>query len=316
MLFSSARLDAATNVQFPSGAQPELYRVELAGGMPVQVLSTPALFAVWDRAGERLAYSDQKGYEMEWRKHDVSSFARDVWVWDRGRDEHRRLTAFGADDRQPVWAPDQSSLYYLSERSGSFNVWRLELAAPERPTQVTRHAIHPVRFLSVSAAGDLCYAWDGEIWVRPAGAGESRKLAVTAAVDRRELLVAPFDAAGEITEFELSPDGKELAFVARGEVFVASVEHGATRRITDTPGQERSVSFSPDGKSLLYAAERGASWDVYRTDRTDPAEPAFFNATALTERAVVATAAEEFQPRFSPDGKEVAYLEERTTLGS
>ena len=314
VLFSSARLDGVANAQFPSPAQPELYRVELAGGAPTQVLTTPAIYAGWDRAGERLAYSDQKGYEMEWRKHDDSSFARDVWLFERATNAHRRLTDLGWDDRQPVWAPDQRSLYYLSERSGSFNVWRLDLADPARAVQVTSHTVHPVRFLSASSAGDLCYTWDGEIWVRPAGAAESRKLAVTAAVARRDLAAAPLDVSGEITEFALSPKGEELAFVARGEVFVASVEHGQTRRITDTPGQERSVSFSPDGKSLLYAAERGGSWDVYRTDRTDPEEPAFFNATALVERAVVATPAEEFQPRFSPDGKEVAYLEERTEL--
>jgi Tol biopolymer transport system component/C-terminal processing protease CtpA/Prc len=314
VLFSSARLDSATNVQFPTGAQPELYQVALTGGMPVQLLSTPALYAAWDKAGERLAYSDVKGYEMEWRKHDNSSFARDVWLFEKKTGKHTRLTAFGFDDRQPVWSPDQKSLFYLSEKSGSFNVWKLDLADPTRPLQVTTHKTHPVRFLSVSAAGDLCYTWDGEIWVRPAGATESRKLSVTAAADRRDLAVAPVDAASEVSEFELSPNGKEVAFVARGEVFVASVEHGTTRRVTDTPGQERSVSFSPDGKSLLYAGERDGSWNVYRTDRTDPEESAFFNATALKESAVVATPAEEFQPSFSPDGKEVAYLEERTTL--
>jgi len=314
VLFGSARLDAATNVQFPTGAQPELYQVSLAGGMPAQLLSTPALYAVWDRAGERLAYSDVKGYEMEWRKHDNSSFARDVWLFEKKSGKHTRLTGFGYDDRQPVWAPDQRSLYYLSEKGGSFNVWKLDLADPTHPVQVTTHKVHPVRFLSASAAGDLCYTWDGEIWVRPAGANESRKLSVTAAADRRDLAVAPVDVASDVNEFELSPNGKEVAFVARGEVFVASVEHGTTRRITDTPGQERSVSFSPDGKSLLYAGERDGSWNVYRTDRIDPEESAFYNATALKESAVVATGAEEFQPAFSPDGKEVAYLEERTTL--
>jgi Tol biopolymer transport system component/C-terminal processing protease CtpA/Prc len=314
VLFSSARLDAVKNVQFPTGAQPELYQVSLAGGMPAQLLSTPALYAVWDRAAERLAYSDVKGYEMEWRKHDNSSFARDVWVFEKKSGKHTRLTAFGFDDRQPVWSPDQKSLYYLSEKSGTFNVWKLDLADPGKPVQVTTHKTHPVRFLSASSAGDLCYTWDGEIWVRPAGANESRKLSVTAAADRRDLEVAPVDVASDANELELSPNGKEVAFVARGEVFVASVEHGTTRRITDTPGQERSVSFSPDGKSLLYAGERDGSWNVYRTDRTDPEETAFFNATALKESAVVATPAEEFQPAFSPDGKEVAYLEERTTL--
>ncbi len=314
VLFSGSRLDGAKSAQFPTGAQPELYSVAVAGGQPRQLLTTPALYAAWDRAGERLAYSDQKGYEMEWRKHDNSSFARDVWLWDAASHQHRRLTAAGVDDRQPVWGPDQRSLYYLSEKSGSFNVWKLDLADPEHPQQVTTHALHPVRFLSTSDAGDLCYAWDGELWLRPAGAADSRKLTVSVAVDRRDNLTAPLDVSGEIGEFALSPDGKEVAFVARGEVFVASVEHGTTRRITNTPEQERSVSFAPDGKSLLYAGERGGSWNLYRTDRTDEKEAAFFNATALKESAVLATPAEEFQPRFSPDGQEVAYLEERTTL--
>ena len=44
------------------------------------------------------------------------------------------------------------------------------------------HTVHPVRFLSVSHQGHLCYAWDGEIWVRPAGATGSRKLAVSVAL--------------------------------------------------------------------------------------------------------------------------------------
>lgn len=314
VLFSAAILDAASNVQFPTPAQPELYRVAIAGGMPVQVLTTPALYAAYDRAGRRLAYSDLKGYEMEWRKHDTSSFARDVWIWDVKTNTHTRLTDFGFDDRQPVWSPDERSLFYLSERGGSFNVWRLDVADPKSPVQVTTHATHPVRFLSASRTGDLCYAWDGEIYLRPAGAAQSRKLDVMVATDSRGTEVESIDVTGEITEFAPRPDGKEIAFVARGEVFVASTEYGDTRRITDTPEQERSVSFSPDGKSLLYASERDGSWNVYRMDRTDPDEPAFFNATAFKESAVVATPAEEFQPAFSPDGKEVAYLEERTTL--
>ena len=314
VLFSASRLDSATNVQFPTPSQPELYRVALTGGMPVQVLSTPAVYAAYDHAGKRLAYSDQKGYEMEWRKHDNSSFARDVWMWDVAANKHTRLTDFGYDDRQPVWAPDQKSLYYLSERSGTFNVWKMDLSDPSHATQVTDHKTHPVRFLSISQSGDLCYTWDGAIWVRPAGASASRRLAVTVATDRRQNQIDRVDVSGEISEFDVSPDGKEIAFISRGEVFAASTEFGTTRRITTTPEQERSVSFSPDGKSLLYASERDGSWNLYRTDRTDDKEPAFFNASALKESVVLATPAEEFQPRFSPDGKQVAYLEERTTL--
>jgi tricorn protease len=314
VLFSAAILDSASNVQFPTTGQPELYQVGLDGGMPTQVLTTPAMYAVYDREGKRLAYSDQKGYEMEWRKHDNSSFARDLWLFDVASGAHTLLTPPGADNRQPVWAPDQRSLFFLSERSGSFNVWRLELADPQHPVQVTRHTTHPVRFLSVSRNGDLSYAYDGEIWVRPAGSAESTRLEVSVAADQRSVEVEPVDVTDEVTEFDVSPDGSEIAFVARGEVFVASTEHGTTRRITNTPEQERSVSLSPDGRSLLYASERGGSWKIYRTDLTDKEEPNFFNATAMKETPVVATDAETFQPHFSPDGTEVAYLEERTAL--
>jgi len=314
VLFSAARLDRVTNVQFPTGAQPELYKIALSGGMPEQVLSTPAPYAVYDSAGRRLLYSDQKAYEMEWRKHDNSSFARDVWIWDVAANKHTRLTDFGYDDRQPVWGTDQKTLHYLSERSGTFNVWRMNLDDPRGAVQVTDHKVHPVRFLSASTAGDLCYTWDGALWIRPAGASASRRLDVQVATDRRVNQTDRIDVTAEISEFVASPDGKEVAFIARGDVFASSVEFGTTRRITATPEQERSLSFSPDGKSLLYATERNGSWDIYRTDRTDEKEPAFFNASALKESPVVATPAEEFQPGFSPDGKEVAYLEERTTL--
>ncbi len=314
VLFSSSRLDAIDCVQYPTGAQPELYSVSLEGGMPRQVLTTPALHAVYDRAGERLVYSDEKGYENEWRKHDDSSFARDVWMLDVRSGEHTRLTEFGHDDRQPVWSPDGRWIHYLSEASGTFNVWRLELTPGAKPSQITRHTRHPVRFLSSSDGGDLAYAWDGALYVLAAGGESPTRLTVHAPADHRTNAVQFVDVAREITEFEVSPDGDEIVFIARGEVFVTSTEHGDTRRITDTPEQERSVSFSPDGRSLLYASERNGSWNLYRTDLTDELEPAFFNATALAEKPVLEIPEETFQPSWSPDGKEIAYLQERVEL--
>jgi Tol biopolymer transport system component/C-terminal processing protease CtpA/Prc len=314
VLFASSRIDSIDCVQYPTGAQPELYTVSLDGGMPTQLLTTPARYAVHDATGERMAYSDQKGYENEWRKHDDSSFARDVWLLDVSSGEHTQLTDFGQDDRQPVWAPGGRSLYYLSEKSGTFNVWQMDLDQRSEPVQITTHDTHPVRFLSISDSGDLAYAYDGSIYVRPAGEQGSRRIEVQAAADRRTNALQHVNVAKEITEFEVSPDGKEIAFVARGEVYVTSTEHAVTRRITNTPEQERSVSFGPKGRSLLYTGERNGSWNLYRSVLSDDDEPNFFNATAIEEIPVLEVEAETFQPDFSPDGKEVAYLEERTEL--
>ncbi len=112
----------------------------------------------------------------------------------------------------------------------------------------------------------------------------------------------------------LAPSGKEFAYVFRGEIFVSAVDGGATKRITNTPWQERSVRFSSDGRSLVYAAEVDNNWNVYRTSIVRKEEPLFYLSTVLKAEPVVATPAEEYQPAFSPDGKEVAYLENRVVL--
>jgi len=116
-------------------------------------------------------------------------------------------------------------------------------------------------------------------------------------------------------EKSVFPYGKEVAFIIRGEVNVTLVDGNLTRRITNTPEQERSVSFSPDGKAILYASERNNSWNVYQTKLERKEDKYFSFATLLKEEPVITTQDnEEFQPQFSPDGKEVAYLENRTTL--
>ncbi|MEO1653207.1 MAG: peptidase S41, partial [Bacteroidota bacterium] len=172
---------------------------------------------------------------------------------------------------------------------------------------------HPVRFLSIADDNTLCFSYHGEIYTLSPG-GQPQKVNIQIAYDGRHNLDKVVPVSGGFTEASLSPNGKEFAYVFRGEIFVSSLESGMTKRITDTPWQERSVSFSPDGRSLLYAAEVNNSWNVYQKSIIREEEPYFFVSTLLKEETVVATPAEEFQPAYSPDGKEVAYLQDRTTL--
>jgi len=314
VLFASARQDAAANVQFPTSTFPELYSVPVSGGEAALVLTQPAIAATVDRSGTRIIYHDQKGYESEWRKHHTSAIARDIWVYDLKARKNTRLTTFKGEDRNPVFDANGDDFYYLSEQGGSFNVYRSSLSRPDVATAVTSFAGNPVRFLTRADNGLLCFGYDGEIYTK-SGAADPRRVDIRIAEDGRQVLERPLAVGGGgITEMRLSPNGKELAYVFRGEIFVGSLEGGAAKRVTNTPGQERSVSFGPDGRSVVYAAERDNNWNVYKTSIVRKEEPYFYASTVLKEEPVIATAAEEYQPEFSPDGQEVAYLENRVVL--
>ncbi|HSG67349.1 MAG TPA: hypothetical protein VK994_01485, partial [Bacteroidales bacterium] len=313
VLYYSLIQDDPDNVQFPTAAFGELYAVATEGGRPKRILTTPALGAVYSKDSKKLVYYDIKGYEDDWRKHHVSAVTRDIWLYDTETGKHTKLTTFAGEDRNPVFSPADDKIYYLSEKSGSFNVWKMGLDGDAGAEQLSRFSKHPVRFLSISSNGSLCFGYNGEIYTGKEN-GEFKRVDIQIKEDERLNAITYMKEGKGATEIAVSPDGNEIAFIIRGEVFVTSTDYPTTKRITSTPQQERSVSFSPDGRSLLYASERDSSWNIYQTSIVSDDEPVFATSTLLKESVVVATEKEEFQPKYSPDGKEVAYLEEREIL--
>jgi Tol biopolymer transport system component/C-terminal processing protease CtpA/Prc len=311
--FTSSRLDNVQNVMFPSGVLPEFYSVGIDGGKEIQRLSIPAEDAQWNKSGNKLIFHDRKGYEDSWRKHHQSSVTRDVWMHDKAANSYTKLTGFAGEDRNPVWSTDGTEFFYLSEESGSFNVWKMEVANPSAKKKITAFEKNPVRFLSRADNGRLCFGFDGEIYTMSEGASP-QKVSISIVGDERFTEVKTESFTGGATEMHVSSNGKEAVFVVRGEVFVTSLEGGMVKRITNTPGQERSVSFSPDGKSILYASERNNIWGLYMTTLLRSEESYFFQSTLLKEEPILVGTKESFQPVFSPDGKEVAFIEDRTAV--
>ena len=313
ILFGAARQDLASNRGFPTGSQPELYRVPVTGGRVEQVLTTPAEDVSVSRDGRFFLYQDKKGGENPWRKHHTSAITRDIWQYDTQAATHKKITTFAGEDRSPVLTDGDKAFYYLSEESGTFNVHKMSLQGG-KTQQVTSFKKVPVRFLSASdATGTLCFGWDGEIYTMKPGS-QPQKVAVAIATDTRSNNERVLRVNGDASEMAVSPNGKEVAFIFRGEVFVTSVDGGVTKRITNTPEQERGVQFSPDGKALVYASERGNRWKIFEIRRTRDDEPYFYASTVLKETPLVANDHENYQPQYSPDGKELAYIEDRHTL--
>ena len=314
ILFSASIQDPANSALFPTSAMTELYKVPVTGGRTEQVLGTPAEMVCFDKSGKTFLYQDRKGFEDEWRKHHTSSITRDLWLYDSENGKHTNLTAHAGEDRNPVFAPDGQTVYFLSERDGStFNVYSFPISSPQSLKTVTHFKTHPVRFLSMGSNGTLCYTYDGEIYTQKQG-DKPQKVKIDIIRDDQNT-IADLNFSNGATSATVSPDGKQVAFIVRGEVFVTSADYNTTKQITHTPAREAGLTFSPDNRTLAYASERNGNWELYMAKIARKEEANFPNATAIEEEVLLPSdKTERTYPQFSPDGKELAFIEDRNRL--
>lgn len=315
VLFSAAINDPASSAVFPTSRMTELYTVPVEGGRLRQVLATPARFVSYlPGSSDTFLYQDVKGHEDEWRKHHTSSVTRDIWIYDAKTGSHRNLTLRGGEDTNPV-AAGNGRFYFLSERGkGPVNVWTATIDNPSQATAVTDFATHPVRFLSRADNGTLAFTYDGEIYTLAQGAKVPAKVAIDITDD--DTNATERLAVSSAREAVPSPDGKSVAFVYRGNIFVTSTEYKTTKQITDTPAAESSISWSPDSKTLYYQSDRDGASAIYSARIAREAdEPNFANATLIDEQTVFANDGHERTvPRVSPDGKKLAFILDRNKL--
>ena len=313
--FTAQIQKAAENVQFAAAWITELYKVGTEGGRPEQVVAVPTGSLSFDKDGKSFLYYDRKGSENAWRKHHTSSVARDVVYYNAKKKTHTILTTNVGEDRDPRYLPGYKDVVFLSERNnGSFNVYKAPANDLEKVEAVTHFKTHPVRFLSVANDGLLCYGYMGEIYTQRIGS-EPQKVNIEIVNDQEQDQKVKQDFKG-IGDFDLSQDGKLMAFISRGELFVTGVdEYATTKQVTHTAQPERSPSFAKDGRTIVYASERDGYWNLYQATIERKEDYNFAYATLVEEKPLFDNdGIERIAPCYSPDGKEIAFIENRNIL--
>jgi tricorn protease len=328
ILFASAGIapmDANFLDAFTFSPLGAMLSVPAAGGRERDVMPIPAPQAAVSPDGNLLAYVFERSPEVPFRKRQISDGTSDIWILDRRTGKHRQLTRHRGREKSPAFSADGAQVYFTAEMPaggygdpdaapGSTNVWRMATDGSGAPEQITFHHTLPVRGLSVSRDGTVAYGYDGEVWTVVPGS-DPKKVPIRVAQGTLAAGPIPLNVNDQVIEIAVSPDGSELALVARGDVYAVDAQTGATRRITATPQAERSVSFSPDGTALLYASDRQIDWDLFETRIVRAGEDGgFVGAAELGETVLLDTETDLLQPLYSPQGDKVAYRDDRNAI--
>lgn len=297
--------------------EPMVYRVASAGGQAVPALPCFAADARISPDGESIAFV--RGGSNWWRRRYRGSANYDVWTYRSATGAFRQVTNFDGTDRAPQWTADGAGLLMLSDRDGgSVNIWHQPLAGGD-PRQVTRMSGDDVRDFALSADGrTLAFThWD-RVYVMNYPDGQPREISVEAGGDSPRRPVEQRTFSGSADEAEASPDGKEVALVVRGEIYVIkTADNKPTRRVTQSPARDRHVTWSPDGAALYFISDPHGQEDIFRAtsaDREDGKPKALSDSLRFTIERVTDHPGMEFGPSVSPDGEKLAFIRGRGEL--
>jgi tricorn protease len=255
--------------------------------------------------GRRLLYTREG--EQWFRKGYRGTQASQIWLHDAATGKLTQLIAEDSSARSPKWRPDGKGFYFVSGKSGSFNLWEFDVATGRR-TQLTTFENDAVMMPCVSRDGTtIVFRHLFDLYRLDVGQGRppvrlelwDESDPKSAGVERRSVASA--------TEVAFSDDGLEVAFIAGGDLWVMDTVLREPRQITRTPEEEREPLFAPDGSSILFVSDQGGQSDLWRAERARPADYWWrndrFNLTRLTNDPEV-----ENDLQWSPDGKRLALV--------
>lgn len=290
---------------------PALWTVPLTGATPTLAQNALGDHGSYSPDGASLVFT--RG-ATKWTRHGYRGTAsRTPWL--RGADgSYRRLSVFDGDEDHPSWV-DGHTIALLSSRSERKNVFLLNLDTGIAE-QLTHHDVTDVRFPRTSADGSLiAYEYQDALWTVTPNGGQPRRLSIDVPADHLCDRIIRTTKSGDAEGLAIHPKGSLAAFIVEGDLFVAQISDKddqeiaapTTVRITDTPEREAEPRWSPDGTTLLFTSARAGNNDLW-TVRPGDKDLGWIEGFDFPVQQLTADPAEDTGGRWSPDGKNIAFI--------
>jgi tricorn protease len=226
----------------------EIYTISPEGGYPEKLAVDEAAHITFEPDGDRIAYTRYSLGFRTWKRYK-GGWAEDIWVGSLKNQDYKKVTDNVGNDATPMWFGDR--IYYVRDNDARANIHSMK---PDG-SDIQQHTFHTdwdVRWPTLSE-GKIVYSLGADIWIYDIARNETRMIDISLPSERletRDRFVSPDEY---MDYFDLSPDGKRLLLLARGDMFSAPTERrGLIFNIANSPGvRERASTYTPDGKSIL-----------------------------------------------------------------
>ena len=292
--------------------EAEIYGVSSSGGTPDRRLDAVGFAPAASPDGRFVVFTF--GANRTSKVGYTGPADRDLWLHDTTDGSYRALTEYEGNDMRAAWVGDRTLLFLSDRRGGeAYNLYRLELGPDGTPMgdpePLTRYGEDGVRDFGASADGGMvAFERAGTLWTMRSG-GEPRRLAVRIPDDAHHLASERETFRERAEEYAVSPDGRHVALVVRGEIYLIEndAEEGRTVRLTHDPHRDRDVAWLSDS-TLVFASDRDGDYDLYRLEPADADERTLFRSLEHRTVRLTDTAVPERRPVVSPSGDRVAYV--------
>jgi len=202
------------------------------------------------------------------RKRYKGPFNPDIQSYNFKTKQHKKYTNWEGKDFGATIDRSGNVFYISDEFNGEYNLYALVNGDKKRCTKFTSSIKTP----QVNAnGGKVVFEKDYQLWTYDVKTGNEKKLDIS--IIRNNVLPKEkdFDVKGNISEYDVSPDGKKLAFVSRGELFVSDIEGKFVQQVNRSTAERVSeVKWMSDNKTLLFnqTSDGYYNWFTGRADST------------------------------------------------